>query len=152
MSSVLTCWKMYRGTVPMLTKGPAVTFLGGEQLLEEVSDGPPSKMLVIFAVSSLLFQVVLLLFKLIHSRKITNYAVFLRATLVNSVLNIYGFLIIIIITIVVCCYAVLHYLSIKHHEEKDEGEADQMPPLLLIIYLFYLIFVSLPYLQNFHLR
>ena len=148
----MTCWKMYRGTVPMLTKGPAVTFLGGEQLLEEVSDGPPSKILVIFVVSSLQFQVILLLFKRIYSRKITNYAVLLRATLVNSLLNIYGFLIIIIITIIVCCYSVLHYLTIKHHDEMDEGEADQMPPLLLLIYLFYLIFVSLPYIQNFHLR
>ena len=150
MSSVLTCWKMYRGTVPMLTKGPAVTFLGGEQLLEEVSDGPPSKILVIFAVSSLLFQVVLLLFKLIYSRKITNYAVFLRATLVNSVLNIYGFLIIIIITIISCCWVVLHYLVIIHGA--GEGAADLMPSPLLLLYLLTGFFVSLPYIQNFHLR
>ena len=136
----------------MLTKGPVVTFYGGEKMLEDVSDGPPGKSVVILVLSSLLFQILLLLFKRIYSRKITNYAVFLRATLVNSVLNIYGFLIIIIITTLVCCWAVLHYLTIKHHDEKDEGEADQMPPLLLIIYLFYLIFVSLPYLQSFHLR
>ena len=136
----------------MLTKGPIVTFYGGEKLLEDVSDGPPGKSLVIFVLSSLLFQILLLLFKRIYSRKITNYAVLLRATLVNSVLNIYGFLIIIIITIISCCLAVLHYLIIKYHEEQDEDEADQMPPLLLHLYLFYLFFVSLPYIQNFHLR
>ena len=147
---VLTRCKMYRGSVPMLTKGPAVTFYGREELLQEVSDGPPGKSILIFLLSSLLFQVLLLIFKRIYSRKITNYALLLRATLVNNVLNIYGFLIIIIITIISCCWVVLHYLVITHGA--GEGAANLMPSPLLLLYLLTGFFVSLPYIQNFHLR
>ena len=89
---------MYTGRVPLLTKGPLVTFYGREDLLEEVSADPPGQALTVLLVSSLAFQVVLFLFKWNFSRKIENYALNLKATLVNNVLNIYGLLIIIMIS------------------------------------------------------
>ena len=69
---------MYRGSAPLLTKGPLVTFYGREQLLQVVSQGAPGKSLSIFLLSSLLFQVLLIIFKRFYSRKITNYPLQLR--------------------------------------------------------------------------
>ena len=144
---------MYRGSVPLLTKGPLVTFYGREQLLQLVSQGAPGKSLSILLLSSLLFQVFLILFKIFYSRKITNYPLQLRATLVEGVLNIYGLLIIIIMSLTACFYVIYHYLTIKHLLTlKAPGEADLMPSSLLILYLLTVFVVLLPYTQNFHLR
>lgn len=143
---------MYRGEVPLLTRGPLVTFYGREELLQVVSQGAPGPSLSIFLLSSLLFQVLLVIIKRFYSRKITNYALQLRATLVNNVLNIYGLLIIIITSGTACCYVMYHYLIIKHLTQQAGGEADLMPRALLILYLLTVFVVMLPYTQNFHLR
>lgn len=143
---------MYRGSAPLLTKGPLVTFYGREHLLQVVSQGAPGKSLSILLLSSLLFQVLLIIFKRVYSRKITNYPLQLRATLVQGVLNIYGLLIIIIISLTSCCYVIYHYLIIKHLTLEAPGEADLMPSSLLILYLLTVFVVLLPYTQNFHLR
>ena len=75
---------MYSGRVPLLTKGPLVTFYGRQDLLEEVSDDPPGKSLNILMVSSLTFQLLLFLFKWNFSRKIQNYALNLKAQCINQ--------------------------------------------------------------------
>ena len=110
---------MYTGRVPLLTKGPLVTFYGGQDLLEEVSPHPPGQSLVVLMLSSLAFQFLLFLFKWNFSRKIQNYALNLKATLVNNVLNIYGLLIITMISLISCFYAIYHYLSIKNFESSS---------------------------------
>ena len=118
---------MYNGRVPLLTKGPLVTFYGRQDLLEEVSDDPPGKSLTIFMVSSLTFQLAIFIFKWNFSRKIQNYALNLKAVLVNNVLNIYGLLIITMISLISCLYAIYHYLSIKNFE--SPSSAGQGSPL-----------------------
>ena len=112
---------MYYGRVPLLTKGPLVTFYGRQDLLEEVSDDPPGKSLTILAFCSLTFQLALFIFKWNFSRKIQNYALNLKAVLVNNVLNIYGLLIITMISLISCLYAIYHYLSIKHFESPSSA-------------------------------
>ena len=148
---------MYTGRVPLLTKGPLVTFYGREELLEEVSADPPGQALTVLLVSSLAFQVVLFLFKWNFSRKITNYqnyALNLRTTLVNNVLNIYGVMIIMMISLISCFYAIYHYLSIKNLNKLTEAgtETNVMPAGLLLIYLITFFVVLLPFIQNFALR
>ena len=145
---------MYIGRVPMLTKGPLVTFYGGQDLLEEVSDDPPGRSLSVLMVSSLAFQLGLFIFKWNFSRKIQNYAINLKAILVNNVLNIYGLLIIMIISLISCCYVIYHYLSIKQFEtpEKTVGRTDGMPAGLLLLYILTFLVVLIPYVQNFALR
>ena len=140
---------MYHGGVPLLTKGPLVTFYGRQDLLEEVSDDPPGQSLTVLMVSSLTFQLLLFLFKWKLSRKIQNYALSLKATLVNSVLNIYGLLIILLISLISCLYVIYHYLSIKHFQEPSEAV---MPAGLLLLYLLTFLVVLLPFIQNFVLR
>ena len=112
---------MYNGRVPLLTKGPMVTFYGRQELLEEVSSETPGQSLTVLMVSSLTFQLLLFLFKWNFSRKIQNYALNLKAILVNSVLNIYGLLIILMISLISCFYVIYHYLSIKHFEQSSEA-------------------------------
>ena len=145
---------MYIGRVPMLTKGPLVTFYGGQDLLEEVSDDPPGRSLSVLMVSSLAFQLGLFIFKWNFSRKIQNYAINLKAILVNNVLNIYGLLIIMMISLISCCYVIYHYLSIKHFETPEEpvGRTDRMPAGLLLLYLLTFLVVLIPFIQNFALR
>ena len=145
---------MYNGRVPMLTKGPAVTFYGGQELLEEVSEDPPGRSLSILMVSSLAFQLGLFIFKWNFSRKIQNYALNLKAILVNNVLNIYGLLIIMIISLISCCYVIYHYLSIKNFETPGETvpRTDGMPAGLLLLYLLTFLVVLIPFIQNFALR
>ena len=75
---------MYNGRVPLLTKGPMVTFYGRQQLLEEVSDDTPSQSLNLLFFSSLTFQLLLFLFKWNFSRKIQNYALNLKAQCINQ--------------------------------------------------------------------
>ena len=140
---------MYNGRVPLLTKGPLVTFYGRQELLEEVSSETPGQSLTVLMVSSLTFQLLLFLFKWNFSRKIQNYALNLRAILVNGVLNIYGLLIILMISLITCLYAIYHYLSIKHFEQPSEAV---MPAGLLLIYLLTFLVVLLPFIQNFALR
>ena len=138
----------------MLTKGPLVTFYGGQDLLEEVSDDPPGRSLSILMVSSLAFQLGLFIFKWNFSRKIQNYAINLKAILVNNVLNIYGLLIIMIISLISCCYVIYHYLSIKSFETPGEivPRTEGMPAGLLLLYLLTLLVVLIPFIQNFALR
>ena len=148
---------MYTGRVPLLTKGPLVTFYGREELLEEVSADPPGLGITVLFVSSLTFQVVLFLFKWNFSRKIPNYqnyALNLRTTLVNNVLNIYGVMIIMMISLISCFYAIYHYLSIKNLNKLTEAETETnvMPTGLLLIYLITFFVVLLPFIQNFALR
>ena len=145
---------MYTGRVPLLTKGPLVTFYGREELLEEVSADPPGQALTVLLVSSLAFQVVLFLFKWNFSRKIENYALNLKATLVNNVLNIYGLLIIIMISLIACFYVIYHYLTIKNlsKQTEDGTERNVMPVGLLLLYLLTFLVVLLPFIQNFALR
>ena len=145
--------EMYNGRVPLLTKGPLVTFYGRQDLLEEVSDDPPGKSLTILMVSSLTFQLALFIFKWNFSRKIDNYALNLKATLVNNVRNIYGLLILTMISLIGCFYAIYHYLSIKHFQvHSPEPSLAVMPAGLLLLYLLTLLVVLLPYIQNFALR
>ena len=149
---------MYNGRVPLLTKGPLVTFYGGQDLLEEVSDDPPGQSLVVLAVFSIAFQLALFIFKWNFSRKIDNYALNLKATLVNNVRNIYGLLILTMISLIGCSYAIYHYLSIKHFDVSSPEpslagpEMPLMPAGLLLFYLLALLVVLLPYIQNFALR
>ena len=145
---------MYTGRVPLLTKGPLVTFYGREELLEEVSADPPGQALTVLLVSSLAFQVVLFLFKWNFSRKIENYALNLKATLVNNVLNIYGLLIIIMISLIACFYVIYHYLTIKNlsKQTEDGTERNVMPVGLLLLYLLTFLVVLIPFIQNFALR
>ena len=140
---------MYNGRVPLLTKGPLVTFYGRQELLEEVSSETPGQSLTVLMVSSLTFQLLLFLFKWNFSRKIQNYALNLKAILVNSVLNIYGLLIILMISLISCFYVIYHYLSIKHFEQPSEAV---MPAGLLLLYLLTFLVVLLPFIQNFALR
>ena len=140
---------MYNGRVPLLTKGPLVTFYGRQELLEEVSSETPGQSLTVLMVSSLTFQLLLFLFKWNFSRKIQNYALNLKAILVNSVLNIYGLLIILMISLISCFYVIYHYLSIKHFEQSSEAV---MPTGLLLLYLLTFLVVLLPFIQNFALR
>ena len=145
--------EMYNGRVPLLTKGPLVTFYGRQDLLEEVSDDPPGKSLTILMVSSLTFQLALFIFKWNFSRKIKNYALNLKATLVNNVLNIYGLLIIMTISLISCFYVIYHYLSIKNFQDPSSSEVRSvMPTSLLLLYLLTFLVVLLPYIQNFALR
>ena len=147
---------MYSGRVPLLTKGPLVMFYGRSQLVEEVSPDPPGQSLAFLFLSSLAFQVLLFLFKWNFSRKIQNYALDLKATLVNNVLNIYSLLIIIIITLIAFLYAIYHYLSIKNLNKQTEAEAETettvMPAGLLLLNLLTFVVVLLPFIQNFALR
>ena len=144
---------MYNGRVPLLTKGPFVSFYGRQDLLEEVSDDPPGKSLVVLAFSSLTFHLALFVFKWNFSRKIQNYALNLKATLVNNVLNIYGLLIITMISFLCCFYAIYHYLSIKNFQDPSTSEERSvMPTSLLLLYLLTFLVVLLPYIQNFALR
>ena len=128
----------------MLTKGPLVTFYGGQDLLEEVSDDPPGRSLSVLMVSSLAFQLGLFIFKWNFSRKIQNYAINLKAILVNNVLNIYGLLIIMIISLISCCYVIYHYLSIKNFEPPEETSrrTEGMPAGLLLLYLLTFLMVG----------
>ena len=145
---------MYSGRVPLLTKGPLVMFYGRSQLVEEVSPDPPGQSLAFLFLSSLAFQVLLFLFKWNFSRKIQNYALDLKATLVNNVLNIYSLLIIIIITLIAFLYAIFHYLSIKNLNKQTEAETERtvMPAGLLLLNLLTFVVVLLPFIQNFALR
>ena len=143
---------MYNGRVPLLTKGPLVTFYGRQDLLEEVSDDPPGKSLTILMVSSLTFQLALFVFKWFFSRRIQNYALNLKATLVNNVLNIYGLLIIMIISLIASAYAIYHYLSIKNKQSEAGTERTVMPAGLLLLNLLTFVVVLLPFIQNFALR
>ena len=104
---------MYFGNLLPLTRGPLVTFYGRKELLEEIPSGDPGKSLSVLAVSSLMFQMFLVILKWIHSRKIRNYELELRAILVNNVLNIYTNLTIIGISVLGCFYSIYHFLSIK---------------------------------------
>ena len=140
---------MYHGRVPLLTKGPLVKFYGRQQLLEEVSDDPPGQSLTVLMLSSLTFQLLLFLFKWNFSRKIQNYTLSLKASLVNSVLNIYGLLIIMMISLISCLYVIYHYLSIKHFQKQTQA---LMPPGLLLLYLLTFLVVLLPFIQNVVLR
>ena len=133
----------------MLTKGPLVTFYGGPELLEEVSEDPPGWSLTILLVSSLAFHIGLFILKWTFSRKIQNYALNLKATLVNGILNIYGLLIILLISLITCFYAIYHYLIIKHFQQPSKAV---MPAGLLLIYLITFLVVLLPFIQNFALR
>ena len=146
--------EMYNGRVPLLTKGPLVTFYGRQDLLEEVSDDPPGKSLNILLISSLTFQLALFVFKWNFSRKIQNYALNLKATLVNNVLNIYGLLIITMISFLCCFYAIYHYLSIKNFQTPNSAAPEKpvMPTGLLLLFLVTFLIVLLPYIQNFALR
>ena len=145
---------MYSGRVPLLTKGPLVMFYGRSELVEEVSPDPPGQSLTFLFLSSLAFQVLLFLFKWNFSRKIQNYALDLKATLVNNVLNIYGLLIIMIISLIACFYAIYHYLSIKNLNKQSEAETERtvMPAGLLLLNLLTFVVVLLPFIQNFALR
>ena len=143
---------MYMGDVPLLTKGPLVTFYGGAELLKEVSPGAPGKSLTILLLSSLLFQAVLFIFKWFCARKIRNYTLELKATLVNNVLNIYGLLILITISATACFYVIYHYLSIQNEAVQTGAEGHLMPRGLLLLYLLTAFVVLLPYCQNFALR
>ena len=143
--------QMYNGRLPLLTKGPLVTFYGRQDLLEEVSDDQTGKSLTILAFSSLTFQLALFIFKWNFSRKIQNYALNLKATLVNNVLNIYGLLIITMISLISFLYAIYHYLSIKNFESHSP-ERSVMPAGLLLLFLVVFVVVLLPYIQNFALR
>ena len=144
--------QMYLGDVPLLTKGPLVTFYGGAELLKEVSPGAPGKSLTILLLSSLLFQAVLFIFKWFCARKIRNYTLELKATLVNNVLNIYGLLILITISATACFYVIYHYLSIQNEAVQTGAEGHLMPRGLLLLYLLTAFVVLLPYCQNFALR
>ena len=143
---------MYLGDVPLLTKGPLVTFYGRAELLKEVSPGAPGRSLTILLLSSLLFQAVLFIFKWFCARKIRNYTLELKATLVNNVLNIYGLLILITISATACFYVIYHYLSIQNEAVQTGAEGHLMPRGLLLLYLLTAFVVLLPYCQNFALR
>ena len=136
--------QMYRGTVPLLLKGPLVTFYGGDRMVQAISDGPEvSWSLPILFISSLLFQLLLAVFKQFYSHKISNYVLKLRATLVNNVHNIYSLLTIIMMSVIGCCYVIYHRLTIKHSGQSGA---------LLILCLLTVFVVMLPYSQNYHLR
>ena len=104
---------------------------------------------MLLRLGSSLLQLLLFLFKWNFSRKIQNYALNLKAILVNSVLNIYGLLIIMTISLISCFYVIYHYFIIKHFEQSNEAV---MPAGLLLIYLITFLVVLLPFIQNFALR
>lgn len=121
---------MYFGNLLPLTRGPLVTFYGRKELLEEIPSGDPGKSLSVLAVSSLMFQMFLVILKWINSRKIRNYElelreILVREILVNNVLNIYTNLTIIGISVLGCFYSIYHFLSRKSSGRSPDKQTSQ---------------------------
>ena len=150
---------MSLGNTLPLTRGPLVTFYGKKELLDEIPPGAPGKSISVLFVSSLMFQILLILLKWIHSRKIRNYELKLKAIIMNNFLNIYTTLITILISVLGCFYSIYHYNNLLKdlREDSDISEVgtpseNQIPDDLLLLYLLTLLAVLLPYSQNFGLR
>ena len=102
---------MFKGTLPMLTKGPFALFYGGEEILDKLSDGLPGKGVPILILCSALFQLFLYVLKKFQARGMKLYTQNLRKSLVENILNMYGIIIIVAISSISLIYIIIHHKS-----------------------------------------
>ena len=98
---------MYLGSVPLLTRGPFALMYGGARILPHLSPLPPDPGLPLLILLSTLFQLTLFAVKKARSEA-GNYLAQLRASLVESVVNVYGVIIIIAISLGSTAYIIHH--------------------------------------------
>ena len=86
-------FQMMLGNCPVLTKGPISLFLGGEEIMDRLGDDVPGKAVLHLCLFSLFFMICNSVYKKIKTEKlnsVNDYALSLRATIVNNVINMYG--------------------------------------------------------------
>ena len=142
---------MFQGTLPMLTKGPFALFYGGEEILDQLSNGSPGKGVPILILSSALFQLFLYVLKKFQARGMKLYTQNLRKSLVENILNMYGIIIIVAISSISLIYIIIHHNSIKENKEVKES-SKLVPTEILILYSLTMLCVLLPFLRNHALR
>ena len=85
--------QMMLGNCPVLTKGPLSLFLGGEEFMETLGDDVPGKAVLHLCVFSIFFMICNSVYKKVKTEKlnsVSDYAMSLRATIVNNVINMYS--------------------------------------------------------------
>ena len=142
---------MFKGTLPMLTKGPFALFYGGEEILDQVIDGSPGKGVPVLILSSALFQLFLYVLKKFQARGMQLYTQNLRKSLVENILNMYGIIIIVAISSISLIYIIIHHNSIKENKEVKKS-SKLVPTEILILYSLTMLCVLLPFLRNHALR
>ena len=142
---------MWQDKLPMLTKGPFALFYGGDAIIPKLSEKSPGRGLPILIVCSAIFQVSLCILKSLRSRKLKMYSHNLTKSLVENVLNMYGFVVIILISIISSAYITIHHLSIEKNKGK-ENTSQLIPKEVIILYFLTLVCVVLPFIKSYALR
>ena len=142
---------MYHHKLPLLTKGPFALFYGGEELFAELSDKSPGRGVPVHIFGSAVFQVFLYMIICLRSRNKKIYFQNLRRSLVENVVNMYGFIVIIIISIISSAYILLHHLSIEKNKAKEKN-SELIPKEVIILYLLTSFCVVLPFIKSYALR
>ena len=142
---------MFKGSLPMLTKGPLALFFGGDLIIGDLSERSPGKGMPIVLLCSLIFQIFLVILKQAKSRKLKMYAHNLTRALVENVLNMYGIVAIIIITTVSVVYALLHLWSIEKNKNQDIT-TNLVPNEIFFLHLLIFIITIVPFIKSYALR
>ena len=142
---------MYQGQLPMLTKGPFALFYGGDQIIPLLSEQTPGRGVPILIFWSVIFQVSLYIVKHSKSRNLNIYAHNLTKSLVENVLNMYGFIVIIVISVLCVLNIFLHHLSIEKNRT-TEKTTEIVPKEIIILFGATMFCVVLPYIKSYALR
>ena len=142
---------MYTGDLPMLTKGPFAVFYGGEQLIPLLSNQPSGKSFQMIILFSLLFQILLTVYKQIEVKKLNDYTIMLKRTMVHNILNVYGIFIILFVFIISFFYIIRHTIYIEKNRIGTEA-VNFIPWEIVFIYCFAGSLVIFPFLRSHALR
>ena len=135
----------------MLTKGPFALFYGGDQIIPLLSEQTPGRGVPILIFWSVIFQVSLYILKHSKSRNLNIYAHNLTKSLVENVLNMYGFIVIILISVLCVLYIFIHHWSIEKNRT-TEKITELVPKEIIIMFSATMFCVILPFIKSYALR
>ena len=142
---------MYTGDLPLLTKGPFALFYGGQQIFPQLSNQSSGHSFQAIIFLSLIFQIILSLYKKMKVKKLEDYVSLLRHSVVQNILNVYSIFSILTIFIISFCYIIRHTLCIEENRRNTEP-VNFIPDEIVFIYVFAGTLVLIPFLRCHALR
>ena len=112
---------MYHGYLPLLTKGSFALFLGGSDILPQLSEKSGSFVTPSFMLFSLVFQLSFLIFKKVklgqqpHSSSLS----ILSNTILSGFSNTYNLVAIVVFTLCGCLYFFIHHLYLEKNRNSS---------------------------------
>ena len=156
---------MYKGEVPLLTRGSFANFYGGHQLLSSLTDKKPLTSVYPFGMGVILVSQILLILlkrKQLKSLEIArfqnrantgSYQQILKNILLSGSNNMYTLLGILVFTSSIGAFLAIHYTTIQVNSAQEPGTNDEYLPNNIVGFASLLLVMNcLPFLRNKALR